>query len=183
MIKFTTKKVPYTLFEQRHRPYLEVLFLNNVLLKSSSKTLALMDTGADSNLIPYSLGKAIGLEKPKPEEFKDIGGVGGSISYIVRPCRICIIDPQNKRMYCFDEIIYWAYPNLEIQKYLEMLLKEHNESASFQEEAKIETRLYNYFDSQRKQRFLEIKKTMDKFENSSLLGRPFFNNFCFAFLD
>ncbi len=174
------RKVPYVLFENKHRPYLEVLFLNNSLLKISSKTFALMDTGADFNLVPYSLGKAIGLTEPDPTEFKDAGGVGGNISYIERPCRIYIVDSHNKKMYGFDEIVHWVYPNLETQKRLNALIKDWVENEALGKQTIIGTPLRQHFESQQEQIRSEIKKITDRFEVSSLLGRPFFNNFEFV---
>lgn len=176
------RKIPYAFFEQKNRPYLEVLFLFKNLLQESTKTLALMDTGADLNLIPFSLGNAIGLQQPEPEstEFQNAGGIGGEISYIQRDCKIYIVDSKSKRMYGFNEVVHWAYPNLETQKKLDELYKEYNNFIKLKGQSIKDTELYRGLELEEQKKSLEIKKIMDKFETTSLLGRPFFNNFEFV---
>lgn len=139
-----------------------------------------MDTGADFNLIPYSLGKAIGLVEPDSAEFKDAGGVGGNISYIERPCRIYIVDSRNKKMYGFDEVVHWAYPNLETQKLFNSLIEEWEKNEILRKQTITGTSLHQHFESEQERIRSEIKKLADRFEVSSLLGRPFFNNFEFV---
>jgi len=170
MNQFVTRKIPYIFFEQRYRPYLEVLFLSNNLL----------DTGADLNLIPFSLGNAIGLKPPETAEFKEAGGIGGNISHIERACRLYVVDSTDKKMYGFDEMVHWAYPDLEIQKKLQDLQDEYKNFTTLKVMAKENTVLFDGLESLEEQKATEIKNIMDKFEITPLLGRPFFSNFEFV---
>jgi len=172
-------KIPYTQFYGKHRPYLEVLFFNKSILKESSKTFGLIDSGADHNVIPFSLGIALGFQEPKNDEFQDAGGVGGNISLIRRDCVIYIVSQKDKVMYGFNEEVYWAYPNLSVQVQLKKLREEYTNMLSLQRDTIPATSLHQYFKGLIDAKVSEINTITDKFEPGVLLGRPFFNNFDF----
>ena len=44
----------------------------------------LLDSGADSTLIPWSSGSALGFVKLKTEPLRYMGGVGGTVAYVDR---------------------------------------------------------------------------------------------------
>jgi hypothetical protein len=48
------------------------------------KTEMLVDSGADISLIPYWLGRELGLEVAKGEDIEQANGIGGSVDYVIR---------------------------------------------------------------------------------------------------
>ncbi|MBI2047917.1 MAG: hypothetical protein HYT27_02145 [Parcubacteria group bacterium] len=173
-------KVPYTELGGRYRPYLEVVFSNLALLKSSSRTLGMVDSGADHTVIPFSIGRAIGLADPtEPEKLASVSGVGGDLSYIERPCRIYVADRKQNVVYGFNETVWWIYPDPETQKQQDIFVKQYQELRSFREQSIPGTKLHLHFEKQMQQTINELKKIGNRLETDVLLGRPFFDNFYF----
>lgn len=74
------------------------------LLRSESEWIAeyfYVDSGADYTLIPYRMGRFLGLERIALE-VKEIGGVGGSIA-----ARFAVV-PMRIEVHQFDCTIAWA---------------------------------------------------------------------------
>ena len=74
------------------------------LLKSTNEWLAeyfYIDSGADYTLIPYKMGRFLGLEKVS-SEVKEIGGIGGVIGV-----RFAVV-PMKIESHKFDCTIAWA---------------------------------------------------------------------------
>jgi len=77
MIKFNYRKEQLHTGEIIYRPVAEVHLLKD---KNEWTTeLFYVDSGADYTLIPYQMGRFLGLEKIA-SEVKEIGGIGGKIS-------------------------------------------------------------------------------------------------------
>lgn len=173
-------KVPYTAIGGKHRPYLEVIFSNKLLNKDSNKTLAMVDSGADHTVIPYSIGVLIGLTEPtESEKLASVSGVGGNLSYIVRKCQINVINKQKNEIYGFDETVWWIYPDAETQKQQNDLIKKFQDLQKLQNQCFPNTELHSHFNVQMQQTIQDITKIGNRLETSVLLGRPFFDNFEF----
>lgn len=168
----------YTLYLGKHRPYLEIEFVNPELLEGKgNRTLALLDSGADHTVIPFSLGQALQLKPPESQEYESASGVGGNISLISRRCRFYIVCRVHKKLYGFDERVMWAYPDLVTQDQLKELIDSYKLNQELRDEAIGGTRLRRYFEQKIQSDRDSLKKLMDKFETGALLGRPFFSNF------
>lgn len=174
-------RVPYTNFNWRHRPYLEVLFFNPALNKVSQKTLALVDSGADHTVIPYSIGSYIALENPTGEErLANVSGVGGNLSYIERNCHIYLYNRFKNEIYTFNETVWWIYPDNETQKRTRELFDNYRGLENLKRQCIRDTDLMKYFESEMKKVIADITTINNKLEVNVLLGRPFFDNFDFV---
>jgi len=174
-------KVFYTNIGGKHRPYLEVFFVNSKIGKTSSKTFAMVDSGADHTIIPYSIGNSIAFEKPTEEEKPSIvrGVGGGSISYLERLCKIFLVNRSKNKIYVFNETVWWVYPNEEIQKEQNKLIEEYVQYQSLKSQSREKTDLEDYFSDRMETVITKLKQLQIKLEPNILLGRPFFDNFDF----
>jgi len=171
-------KVPYTYsdFDTKNRPYLEIIIFNTLKSKGSSKIFAIVDSGADQIVVPFSVGKDIELENPEPDEFKKFHSVGERVSFINKYSRIYLVNRTDKKMYGFDESIAWAHPNPDTQKKMEEIIKDYRNSKELLIQEK-NPRTIDYFKEKIATREAELKAINDSFEVITLLGRPFFDNF------
>jgi hypothetical protein len=168
-------KVPYISVGNRFRPYLEITFVNEA---KTNKTLALVDSGADHTVIPYSIGIALGLELPrKDEKLIDVQGVGGSLKYVERKCKIHLPNMLKKEIYVFDETVWWIYPDEATQEHQQKLVKEIVDHIKLQDQAKESTDLHAYFGLKVSETLENLKRLNNTLETGVLIGRPFFNNF------
>lgn len=173
-------KVPYLPFLGRHRPYLEILLTNTAARTVSNKTFGLVDSGADQTVIPYSLGTQLKLDPPTAQEIIDnAGGVGGTISYIKRRCKVYLIDSVHKKLYGFTETICWTYPDRETQKQLDELVNKYSEANKFLNQSLTGSDLAKHFEDQKASIAQDYTSVLNRFETDVLLGRPFFDNFEF----
>jgi hypothetical protein len=164
----------------RYRPYLEVVFSNKIINQDSQKTFAMVDSGADHTVIPYSVGMLIGLEKPtEREKLNSVNGVGGSLSYIERKCRIYVINKLKNKIYGFDETVWWIYPDTETQQKQQELTKTLQLWLHYQEETPLNTDIRSAIDQEIKNTTDNLRIINSKLEIEVLLGRPFFDNFDF----
>ncbi len=171
-------KVPYTSIAGRHRPYLEVSFLNTDVSKSSNKTFAIVDSGADHTIIPYSIGELIGLSAPtEQEKLASVTGVGGNLSYIERKCRIYILNRKENIYYGFDETVWWIYPDAGMQEERKKLVKSYFDLKNLHDQCIPGTELQKHFQNQMDQTIAGLNQISNRLETGVLLGRPFFNNF------
>ena len=169
-------KLPYTKFDGRYRPYLTTIFRYDK--KVSPVTFALVDSGADFTVIPYSIGRHIGLPEPSSaEKTQNASGVGGNISYLERNCDVCIADWTSNQVYVFKEKVYWVYPDADTQSKLVGLLSDYKEYENLKNQCIVGSNLEKYFNDQMDQTKGLIVSMNNKFETGVLIGRPFFNNF------
>lgn len=99
MIKFDYRRERLRIGEIIFRPLAKVY-----LLRSGNEWIAeyfYVDSGADYTLVPYRMGRFLGLEIGA-SEVKEIGGIGGVIG--VRFAKI----PMKIGVYKFDCSIAWA---------------------------------------------------------------------------
>lgn len=99
MIEFDYRQERLHTGETIFRPVAKVY-----LLKSGNEWIAeyfYVDSGADYTLIPYRMGRFLGLERIA-SEVKEIGGVGGVIG-----ARFAVV-PMKMEEYRFDCTIAWA---------------------------------------------------------------------------
>lgn len=99
MIEFDYRQERLHTGETIFRPVAKVY-----LLKSGNEWIAeyfYVDSGADYTLIPYRMGRFLGLERIA-SEVKEIGGVGGVIGG-----RFAVV-PMKMEEYRFDCTIAWA---------------------------------------------------------------------------
>lgn len=99
MIEFDYRQERLHTGETIFRPVAKVY-----LLKSGNEWIAeyfYVDSGADYTLIPYRMGRFLGLERIA-SEVKEIGGVGGVIG-----ARFAVV-PMKMDEYRFDCTIAWA---------------------------------------------------------------------------
>lgn len=172
--------MPYTSVGGRYRPYLEVIFSNESTKKSSNKTFAMLDSGADHTVIPYSLGVLMELEQPTEEERLNlVCGVGGNLSYIERKCKIYINNPSKKEIYGFDETVWWIYPNETTKKEQEDLIQNFKNYQGLQAQCIKDTELYSHFGEKIQETIDSLNLISGRLEVEVLLGRCFFNNFEF----
>ncbi len=173
-------RLPYTEINGKHRPYMEVLFCNPLIDANSSKTFALVDSGADHTLIPYSIGSYIGLPVPTAEEeLSSVNGVGGDVSYISRDLQIYLANRSKNKIYVFNETVWWLYPNKEMETELKDLEKEYKECENLQSQSIEGSDLHSHFENQKTIMSNSYSEIMKRLEGEVLLGRPFFNNFEF----
>lgn len=161
-----------------YRPKLEVLFVNHNT-KENFKVLGLLDSGADSILIPYSLGLSINLPiQRRGEKLIYTGGIGGQISLLERDCLIAIANSDGKKVFIFKAKILWAYPNENCQKELIKLLDQNKRFKVLQ------SGLRDIGSKKAIDDILETNKNklndmLTVYETTVLLGRDFFVNFSF----
>jgi len=174
-------RVPYINPSGRFRPYLEIIFSNLKKQAFSSKTIGLVDSGADQISIPYSLGKQLQLEPPtKEEKIKYLNGISGKISYLERSCEIYLVDTPNFRFYKFDEPVMWIHPDREIHAHLDSLMSRYNEITKMKNEQAIpNTPLAKSLEDLLLQIGAEYSQVIKFYEGEVLLGRAFFDNFEF----
>ncbi len=173
-------KVPYTEIGGRHRPYLEVVFSNPDNSTVSNKTFAMVDSGADHTIIPFSLGSSIGLSVPPEEErLASISGVGGDLSYIERRCRIYLANKLTDKVYSFDETVWWIYPDAQMQAEQRSLVKNFEDLEKLRLQSVPGTELHTFFEGEKKKVIDNLLKILNRLETGTLLGRPFFDNFEF----
>lgn len=173
-------KVPYINpnANSRYRPYLELQFSNPKSKIISTKTLALVDSGADHTIIPFALGVNLDLPAPSPDdsEIKYLSGVVGGTSYVERECEIYIIDSQKAREFKFNETVWWIHPNKEKIKQLYELRKQYK---SLSDLKTLRPELSNTLDPSITSLELNYKRLLDNYQTDVLIGRPFFDNFDF----
>ena len=173
-------KVPYTLINGRYRPYLEIIFHNPKINKSTSKTFAMVDSGADHTVIPFSMGKLIGLDDPNEAEvLANVSGVGGNLSYIQRDCNIYLTNQLKKEIYVFKETVWWIYPDKNTLDEQKRLIDEFTNFNNLQQQCKPDTELFKHFQIQQNLTIAKLSGISNKLETGILLGRPFFDNFEF----
>jgi hypothetical protein len=170
-------KVPYSsLTVHNYKPYLEVYYTYNN--KISPKSFSLMDSGADGNVVGYQLGKTIGLPDIKEgEDYNLVNGVGGTLLYLERSCRIYVFVKESNKVYGYEESVWWIYPSPQVKEELTALTEQHAQLSRLKTEAIPQTSLEHYIDEQIllvRQRIQQINALL---ETAPLLGRPFFNNF------
>lgn len=114
----TAHKVDYAYFNREYGPYLRVFFYSPSEGKKSPETLAILDSGSNKIIIPFSMGRTINLKHPESlEEFDHIHGVGGAISFVEKPCIIYLVDKECGEMYGFWINVAWEHPyELDIGK-------------------------------------------------------------------
>ncbi len=174
-------RVPYVSTGGRARPYLEVVFADISRTKESTKRFAMVDSGADHTVIPYSLGVAIGLAEPTAEEtVSSVGGVGGSSSYLERECHIYLTNPQTNEQYIFKETVWWIYPDQAMLAEYQAHVENYNKHENYQTQTKEGTDLHVHFENEKQKIIEAVQAINNKLEGIDiLLGRPFFDNFDF----
>jgi len=173
-------RVPYIEIGGRHRPYLETFFANPTTGLVSSKTLSMVDSGADHTLMPFSIGKLIGLSDPSSEEvLSNIGGVGGNVGIITRDCVISLINRSLNKTYTFNEKVWWVYPDEETKQQQNNLIEKIQALRTLQSQSISGTDLYSYFELEIDRIISVLAGINNRLEPGVLLGRPFFNNFEF----
>lgn len=173
-------RVPYTDIGGRHRPYLEVVFSDETRGKHSNKTFAMVDSGADHTVIPYSLGSAIGLAAPtEAEQLANVSGVGGNLSYIERKCHIYLANRATNKVYVFKETVWWIHPDAATLAQQQQLIQTFGSFANLQTQTIPSTELHVHFENEKLRVIGELTKISNRLETSVLLGRPFFDNFEF----
>lgn len=175
-------RVPYLDLFGKYRPYLEIFLVNNNPKPNiSNKTLALIDSGADYSVIPYSLGKLIKLPPITSSDKIMTGkGVSGSTSLLERRCIIYLFNKRENKLYGINETVYWAHPNIETLKVLEDLRNKYYEMKDYElNQCQPKTKLAQYFQEEQKKILGQYIEIENFFETDVLLGRPFFDNFDF----
>lgn len=150
-----------------YRPYLKVFF-NNPVAKLTNARLALVDSGADTTLMPYSLGVKIGLQPASDTELKLSSGVVGSFLNVERDCEIALLGSENKSFFVFESNVSWAHPTEREVKALTSLYKLYRNITK----DKAQDQSFKYV----RDLILDIQ---GKYETNVLLGRNFFKNFDF----
>lgn len=170
------RKIAYTNLGGVYRPYIQAVFCNKETNKAE-RTLALIDSGADTILIPHTLGLRIGLTPPKPQELKPVGGIGGLLPYTERECEIAIDSQDSTKFYIFKHIVNWVYPTPDDEQKIYQLLKR------IQTIQKLLLNPANQLNHLFKQEMDNAKKVLGDlfniYETTTLLGRTFFTNFEF----
>lgn len=175
-------RVPYLDLFGKYRPYLEIFLVNNNPKPNiSNKTLALIDSGADYSVIPYSLGKLIKLSPITSSDKIMTGkGVSGSTSLLERKCIIYLFNKKENKLYGINETVYWAHPDVETLKVLEDLRNRYYEMKDYElNQCQLKTKLAKYFQEEQKKILVQYTEIENFFETEVLLGRPFFDNFDF----
>jgi len=173
-----TSKVFYSKINGKYRPYLELVFKNNGTGKESQRVFAMVDSGADHTVIPFSLGSFIGFNAPTEQEvLASVSGVGGNLSYLERRCQIQLFDNTNKEIITFDETVWWIYPDDQARLQIKQLFEKYQNFERLKGQCIPETDLNNYFGLEMRNVINEINTINNRFESMILLGRPFFNNF------
>lgn len=165
------KKVAYSQLAPNapHRPYLQLLF-NNPKTHIIKSNLALVDSGADSTLIPYSLGVELGFSPASDLELQISNGVSGSIHTVKRDCTLALISSDNKKIFEFETEVSWAHPLEAERKKLEDLAKTY---------ADLKNKNIPSTDPKMISTIEDYGKIALFYETNILLGRNFFVNFDF----
>jgi len=175
------RKIRYSEVAKKYRPYLEVVFCDSITGKCSQKTFGLVDSGADGIVIPYSLGKEIGLRSPTAPELLDpnniMTGIGGDAWHVARDCKLHIVDTVNGISYIFNEHVSWIYPDPSTLQQQTELAKEFSELQLKKQEVGTNIELLNPLLSELQNIELKIQKINKSLEPDVLIGRPFFDNF------
>lgn len=163
------KKVLYTKLSQKspYKPYLKMLFSSSAT-KIITSRLALVDSGADRTLIPYSLGKKIELPAASDNEITKAGGISGFLYTVDRACEMGLLSSDNSKIFVFNTKVAWAHPLEKELKELDGLYTIHRI-----------LRAKNAGASELKAIGEQIVNIQMKYEKNILLGRNFFKNFDF----
>lgn len=154
-------------------PYLEVAFFH-VNGHQAATQRCLIDTGADSFLIPYNLGLHLGLSYNYSELNSDslAGGIGGNFNKVNRYIKITIEHKHTGKIHERTTRVAWMVPTekqqLEINK-----LRERWSVAKGSYEKDRTAKLLADMDKKMKE-YLEF---LDQFESDPLIGREFMKNF------
>lgn len=119
-------KVNYTYLNREYGPYLRVFFYSPLESKKSPETLAILDSGSNRIIMPFSMGRTIKLKHPESlGEFDNMYGVGGSVPFVDRPCIIYLVDNECGEIYGFWVNVDWEHPReLDIKKIEKMSAEE-----------------------------------------------------------
>lgn len=159
-----------------YRPYLDTVFFYNN--NFSTKTLSLMDSGADKISIGYFLGQSIGLPVKKDnEQLQQLGGIGGHVNYLERKCRIYIPDKKANKAYGFEEEVMWIYPDDGVLQRIDDLKQEFLDIERLRQQAIQGSDLEKHIKRERDKKIFEFSEINNVLNPAALLGRPFFNNF------
>lgn len=163
------KKIFYTKLSQNgsFKPYLNTGFYNP---KAGLATFqfSLVDSGADSTLIPYSLGVRLGLAEATNSELQRSLGVSGSLLTARRSCQIALLNSTGSHLLVFDTDIHWAHPSEEELRDLKMYYSLYNN-------LKARNPKHTALDVLKK----KAEIIQFRYETNVLLGRNFFRNFEF----
>lgn len=160
------------------RPYLEVNFLDTNDQQGGTQR-CLIDTGADSFLLPYTLGKYMGLTY-KTSELKNgptAEGVGGAINTLKRRVKIVIEHKHSNKKHIKEVEVSWLVPTEDeetkkekLKKLFKAVEKQYSESSGKQKQDLLK-------EVERKKK--EYQEFAAKFEQEPLIGREFMKNFTY----
>ncbi|MDP3953907.1 MAG: hypothetical protein Q8Q06_00640 [bacterium] len=180
----TAHKVNYAYFNREYGPYLRVFFYNPKDGKRSVENLAILDSGSNNIIIPFSIGRAINLNNPESlEDFKRAHGVGGAVSFVEKPCVVYLINEELGEMYGFWDNVVWEHPPEvdfieKIEKIERSVGRKKALIEKMEKENKGDSRLVSIYKKAIGQKNNKIKELTDRFEKSGvILGRSFLNNF------
>ena len=160
------------------RPYLEVNFLDKNGQQGGTQR-CLVDTGADSFLLPYTLGKYMGLTY-KTNEINNgptAEGIGGAINTVKRTVKIVIEHKHSSKKHTKELEVSWLVPTEEEEAKKEKLKKafktserQYKETAGYKKQD-----LFKEVEKKKK----EYQEFACKFEHEPLMGREFMKNFTY----
>ena len=160
------------------RPYLDVNFLH-INGQQGGSQRCLIDTGADSFLLPYTLGKYMGLTYKTAELLSGptAEGVGGAINTLKRTVKLVVEHKHSGKNHTKEVEVSWLVPTEE----------EEAKKEKLKQTFKAIERQYNEYPEKRKQDLLkeverkkkEYQEFAAKFEQEPLIGREFMKNFTY----
>ena len=168
-------EVPYTSGGIHLCPILPVAFKSS---SSAIRVLGIVDSGADNILVPYLVGVQLGLHSPDASEKLSIsGGIGGTLSHVLRDCELHLENNTTKKRYEFNAQVHWIYPD---PKRAERKSKLENQIVTLRQRAMTLTSNTPMSEKIRTQ-FTQAKQELQSIDAllnpPLLLGRSFFDFF------
>jgi hypothetical protein len=110
-------------------------------------------------------------------EIEGASGVAGETTYLVRNCEIFLFNRRNKKMYMYQDVVWWIYPNSKAQEHITYLATRVATLKNLKNQCKTDTDLSRYFDEEIVKAENAYKNAINVYETDVLIGRPFLDNF------
>lgn len=152
-----------------------------VAFKSGSASvpaLGVVDSGADTILIPHLLGVQLGLQSPDASESLQVsGGIGGVLSHVLRDCELHLENKTTRKRYEFNAQVCWVYPDEKTMKRKSKLetdiLHLRQRAGTITGNTPMATKITAQFQQARR----ELQAIDALLNPATLLGRSFFDFF------
>ena len=170
-----TCEIPYTETNGQPRPILPVTFKSGDI---QVPAIGVVDSGADTILMPHLLGLQLGLKLPDEQEvLGQSHGIGGALHHLVRECELHLENSATKKCYEFNTCVHWVIPNEKQAKTKEKLEEEIKSLRNRAKTVEAHTPMGIKIKAQFEPKLKELHRLDTMINPVLLLGRAFFDFF------